>query len=199
MRASVWLAAWRPAHSVRVRPPAWREASWQQCWLSRRESAQQAQALLPAQAKALRSPPARFRPTVHQSSRSRAKQCPRPAPGRWRQRTRSFSWGTRCASTGTSARLPGPTGNHGTAELFNLGAGSSCGRAHGLWCCGRLLHRHLGVKNVGAVNAPTIRRSKHANGHNDRSRHCEVGFSGAQSSSKRRSLFCPQLLRCRLE
>ena len=33
---------------------------------------------------------------------------------------------------------------------------------------------------VGAVNAPTIRRSSHANGHNHRSRYRKIGVSGAR-------------------
>ena len=41
---------------------------------------------------------------------------------------------------------------------------------------GRLLHRHVSATEVGAVKAPQFGGAKDANGHDNRSRHCEVGF-----------------------
>src|SRR5262245_3302616 len=52
-------------------------------------------------------------------------------------------------------------------------------------CCRRLLHRHVSAKDVVAVDVTTIRRSKHARGHDDWSRHRQVGFPGSRSGCSR--------------
>jgi hypothetical protein len=47
--------------------------------------------------------------------------------------------------------------------------------------CGRLLHRHVSATDVGAVEAPTIRRgANYANDNDNRSRHCQIGFPGSR-------------------
>ena len=39
--------------------------------------------------------------------------------------------------------------------------------------------RHVSALDVGAVKAPTIGGAIHANGHDNRSRHCQIGLPGA--------------------
>src|SRR5678815_3433936 len=46
--------------------------------------------------------------------------------------------------------------------------------------CGRLLHRHVSATEVGAVEAPTIRRSRACRRSQQFSRYREVGLSGSR-------------------
>ena len=49
--------------------------------------------------------------------------------------------------------------------------------------------------DVGAVEAPTIRRSYHANGHDNRSRHCKVSFSSPRHRCRGQVILRRQLKR----
>ncbi len=81
--------------------------SWERTRSSLRAAARP-QAQVEVRLQALQPQLARSAPAFHQSSDSRARQCPRQAPGRRRHRTRSFLERTCSASTGICARLLGP-------------------------------------------------------------------------------------------